>query len=70
MSTTDEPTDLLAGRYGYTHELLAGLTDAELESQIAYYCAKRDRSSGEALYRVCNSLASAHAELVKRTTAA
>lgn len=32
-----EATDHLKGKTGYTHELIAALTDAELEEQLVFY---------------------------------
>jgi hypothetical protein len=34
-----EPIDHLAGKTGYTHELIAALTDVELDDQLAYFRA-------------------------------
>ena len=56
MNSPTELTDHLAGLSGLTVDLLANLTDVQLEEQAAYYRSQRGRSSGLNSYRWTTSL--------------
>lgn len=67
MDTTIEPVDHLAGKAGYTHELLAALTDVELEEQIAWMRARRAATAGtKESYMLSNQLSAAFREKGRR----
>lgn len=59
-------TDHLSGTSGYTHELLAELSDEQLAEQIEFY--RQERSSGltNVSYQATNHLAAALREQESR----
>jgi hypothetical protein len=65
MTDSKEPVDLLAGKGGKMHALLAELSDDELQQQIEYYRAKR-RDSNQSRYHATVHLSAACAERDRR----
>lgn len=69
MDTATEPVDHLAGKAGYTHELLAALTAAELAEQITWVRARRAATAGtKESYMLSNQLSAALREQDSRSS--